>query len=400
MKPKNETFFTLLLITWITCFSTMNVCIANNYICSGIYTGEDSFGTLDDLSQNSYSYFPSESCTTLIIPPCATTITLNFTQFRTEANHDSITIYDGTSTSGTMLLHASGTILPPPITAISGAMLIIWTTDSLVSDSGYTANWTITSSSILVPNSCYPYADQACCGIGISNFRINQHGLSSVGIDNTSETNRYADFSCSDSMTIFTNTLYDYSVTMGFGYTQNVKAWIDLNNDGVFDPVSERFINDSAILTNAFGSFMIDSLSLPSGIYGQPLRLRIMSDFSGNPPPAPCSNLIYGDVEDYAIYLDKPVGINYINYQTDFPFKVFTNLDDKSIHIEYILDKNSNVQLKIVSVLNNDCKLFEATSIQNSGKHNYEVYDLAAGVYVVNIIVSDKVFQKKVLLLN
>jgi hypothetical protein len=201
-------------------------------------------------------------------------------------------------------------------------------------------------------------------------------------------------------MTIFTNTLYDYSVTMGFGYTQNVKAWIDLNNDGVFDPVSERFINDSAILTNAFGSFMIDSLSLPSGIYGQPLRLRIMSDFSGNPPPAPCSNLIYGDVEDYAIYLDKPVGINYINYQTDFPFKVFTNLDDKSIHIEYILDKNSNVQLKIVSVLNNDCKLFEARSIQNSGKHNYEVYDLAAGVYVVNIIVSDMVFQKKVLLLN
>ncbi|XP_033641193.1 multiple epidermal growth factor-like domains protein 8 [Asterias rubens] len=65
------------------------------------------------------------------------TITLTFSEFETECTYDFLTIYDGDSFTGTVLATFSGNLLPAPIVAKSGNMLI-----HLYSDTNYPLNGT------------------------------------------------------------------------------------------------------------------------------------------------------------------------------------------------------------------------------------------------------------------
>ncbi len=70
----------------------------------------------------------------IIAPTGAASITLTYTEFNTELNHDKLTVlgcvaYDCTQTA--ILLDAySGTVVPSPVTSNTGVMLIIWRSDS------------------------------------------------------------------------------------------------------------------------------------------------------------------------------------------------------------------------------------------------------------------------------
>jgi hypothetical protein len=91
--------------------------------CMGLTTYNTCSGTVTDGSTGNYSN--NSSCTWLIQPtPAATRITLQFTGFLTEANYDSVAVYDGTSAMGRFLGKFSGATLPPNLVATSGAMFI------------------------------------------------------------------------------------------------------------------------------------------------------------------------------------------------------------------------------------------------------------------------------------
>ncbi len=65
------------------------------------------------------------------------TITLTFSEFETECTYDFLTIYDGDSFPSTVLATFSGNLLPAPVQAKSGSMLI-----HLYSDTNYPLNGT------------------------------------------------------------------------------------------------------------------------------------------------------------------------------------------------------------------------------------------------------------------
>ena len=74
--------------------------------------------------------------------------------------------------------------------------------------------------------------------------------------------------------------------------------WIDLNNDGILDN------NTELLLSNNNADSTTGTIQIPSiAALNTPLRLRIMSDFffSGNLDP--CTNPVYGQAEDYTVYL-------------------------------------------------------------------------------------------------
>ena len=69
-------------------------------------------------------------------------VSVNFTQFNTETNYDYLYIYDGTSTSATLIGQYSGTNGPGTVTATNteGALTFKFTSDQSVNNTGWVAN--------------------------------------------------------------------------------------------------------------------------------------------------------------------------------------------------------------------------------------------------------------------
>ncbi len=109
--------------------------------CMASRTFTDSTRVFGDGSGYSY-YWNNTACDWLIQPTGAEKVVLQFTSdFNTELNKDVVSIYDGSTTSDPLLGSFSGTDMPPTLTANSGKMLIVFTTDSITQGLGWTAKY-------------------------------------------------------------------------------------------------------------------------------------------------------------------------------------------------------------------------------------------------------------------
>ncbi|MBN2273769.1 MAG: T9SS type A sorting domain-containing protein, partial [Bacteroidales bacterium] len=106
-------------------------------------------GTFTDNSGAS-NYQNNMSCEKLIQPAGGGIIALTFTEFSTESGYDFVRVYDGATTSAPLLGTFSGSSLPPVLTSSGGSMLITFTTDYSVTESGWSAAYYTTD----VPEGC------------------------------------------------------------------------------------------------------------------------------------------------------------------------------------------------------------------------------------------------------
>jgi Zn-dependent metalloprotease len=145
-----------------------------------------------------------------------------------------------------------------------------------------------------LPAVCIPVTTGYCCGMGIADVDFNTiHNSSNSGIDS------YEDFTCTISTDVNVMGTYNITVTTGFTYSENVVVFIDYNNDGAFNVITEKIFESIGTLTNHTGS-----VTIPSGaVVNTPLRMRVMSDYYTNSSPLPCTNIQYGQTEDYTIFI-------------------------------------------------------------------------------------------------
>ncbi|MEO6167292.1 MAG: PKD domain-containing protein [Chitinophagales bacterium] len=100
-------------------------------------------GTFYDTGGPDANYQNNENCTLLLAPPCAGSVTLNFSSFASQANNDFLKVYDGTDASAPLLLSVSGFPFPlPSVTGNSGKLFITWTSTVSQVNSGYAATFT------------------------------------------------------------------------------------------------------------------------------------------------------------------------------------------------------------------------------------------------------------------
>ena len=88
-------------------------------------------------------YTSSASCGWQIVPSGGGTIRLSFMEFATEAGYDFLKVYDGLSPSGQLLNdgQTSGSAMPGPLLATSGAMYVSFVSDSSVEEQGFSATY-------------------------------------------------------------------------------------------------------------------------------------------------------------------------------------------------------------------------------------------------------------------
>jgi sugar lactone lactonase YvrE len=105
-------------------------------------SSSDPAGNLYDSGGPGGLYANSEKCSYLISPAGgAGSITLSFSTFVTESGADLLSVYDGTSGSGTLLGSFSGSSLPGDLTAYSGSMFLEWSSDDDLAMAGFIGSW-------------------------------------------------------------------------------------------------------------------------------------------------------------------------------------------------------------------------------------------------------------------
>lgn len=99
-------------------------------------------------------------------------------------------------------------------------------------------------------------------------------------------------------------TSYQVQVSVGSYGSQNMAAWIDFNNDNIFQTTERIGFTSSAIAANGTATFTI---SLPCNPVPGIKRMRIRDVFSvaGNAID-PCANYGYGETEDYDVNVLPP----------------------------------------------------------------------------------------------
>ncbi|MDD3875031.1 MAG: C10 family peptidase [Bacteroidales bacterium] len=108
--------------------------------CSGTQTLTAASGSISDGSGTA-NYTDNLNCKWLIKPTNAGTVTLTFTAFDTESNYDFVKVYDGETTSATLLGSFSGSSIPASITSTTGKILVNFTSDGSQNKAGWAANY-------------------------------------------------------------------------------------------------------------------------------------------------------------------------------------------------------------------------------------------------------------------
>lgn len=158
---------------------------------------------------------------------------------------------------------------------------------------------TVDTEKDLVDASCSPSTLGYCCGYGIYTVTMDNINKSSGDAEDG-----YQDYSCENNTILETAGSYNLYVRTGDQNAQDTKAWIDFNNDGIFDNSELIFTELNAYNPSAF--FTVPSTGVVLNTY---LRMRVSSDELGATLDG-CANHLRGQTEDYAVLIEDNLTIN------------------------------------------------------------------------------------------
>ena len=218
----------------------------------------------------------------------------------------------------------------------------------------------------------------------------NAIGINSVGINNLFyesglEDGNYNDYTCETNTALHVDSTYQLNVMASASTSQNTYVWIDFNNDGDFAD-SENVLTSSSITGLHTGE--VDFSAYSGIVQGKAIRMRVMSDISFNNDVNPCSELRFGQTEDYSVVFvegDGKIVINGLEDNLKSDFEIYPNPANEVITI----NGNSIYQIS-------DLRGRAVLENINSGKVNIE--NLEQGIYFISDInnsANTKKFIKK-----
>lgn len=165
----------------------------------------------------------------------------------------------------------------------------------------YTNYITVNLSGALTVASCTPSTLSYCCDYGI--YEVNLNTINHTSGDGSES---YQDFSCVSNTSIEEGTVYPIDIKTSPSSQQDTKVWIDLNNDGTLDNVTE-LVFEAYNQIDPSGTI---NIPLGAAVLNTPLRMRVSSDIVGA-SLTPCYQPQRGQVEDYGITItpemDPPI---------------------------------------------------------------------------------------------
>ncbi|TXH21623.1 MAG: hypothetical protein E6Q95_03515 [Chitinophagaceae bacterium] len=144
------------------------------------------------------------------------------------------------------------------------------------------------------------------CNVTLNDLKYTSYGIYYDGAIS------YIDNSCNIGTHLLNNTNSTLTVTTQTN-RQRVKAWIDFNNDGIFDS-GEEIMNSVPIVSGDHthsSNILSSQLSNNLVIKNKLLRMRIMADRASAPDFNAGSTLVYGQTEDFWIQIDGALNVKF-----------------------------------------------------------------------------------------
>ena len=263
----------------------------------------------------------------------------------------------------------------------------------------------ISSKGLLVPeedNNILTAPVTACIPEAVTPVNVGNYGMGPVFVSlgylyngsaprRYDASNSYVDYNnvaCLNSNSSTTIELFDnryYYLTVGIGANrQNVAAYIDYNNNGVFE-------NSEAVISWEADPYRdVSELVIPPAdcVLNTPLRMRIITDFITN-MISPCTIPVYGQIEDYAVTFTNNLSVNNPAYNTDV--SVYPNPFEDNFQVKSANDIIHNIKVYDLNgrlVFNND---------SNTSEVRVKMNNFAAGMYVVKADTDNGTFTKKII---
>ena len=141
--------------------------------------------------------------------------------------------------------------------------------------------------------------------MGILNVTVGNNLINRTSVG---QAEGYQDLSCTQNAPLTVGQNYAISVrTHANGVNENVRVWIDYNNDGEFTGNNELVFSSN---NNTLHVGTFTPPAPPFAVLGTRLRLRVAADYALLPPTIPfnsCSTPVYSQDEDYSVTLSANV---------------------------------------------------------------------------------------------
>ena len=221
---------------------------------------------------------------------------------------------------------------------------------------------------------CQPLGD-CSFGDGFTNVTVEE-------IDNDSGCEGYADFT-DEAATLAPGSTYDFTVTTGYG-DQNVKVWIDFNDDS-------NFTNDEIVVPNfviapgqAAGSYTetVD-LTIPAGeTTGIQHRMRVKSNWQAPVPDDACEETQYGETEDYSANMGE-LGVNDLEFNNSD--LIVYSTDNKNFSISLQSNYDGEVYVAVYNLLGQQLGFKNVNKIGDSYRMELNLSNAETGVYIIKV---------------
>lgn len=220
----------------------------------------------------------------------------------------------------------------------------------------------------LVAAACSPSTLGYCCGYGIYTVTMDNINKSSGDA-----ANGYQDYSCENNTILETGGTYNLYVRTGDQNAQDTKAWIDFNNDGIFDNSTELIFTElNAYNPSAF--FTIPTTGIVLDTY---LRMRVSSDELGATLDG-CGNHLRGQTEDYGVFIEDNLTVNELS---SFRVTIFPNPTDGNISIK---SDELISEVRIYNIVGQT--IYASNSLNSKIINNINLSEFTTGQYFIELI--------------
>ena len=148
----------------------------------------------------------------------------------------------------------------------------------------------------------YDITGYCTAGDNINTFQLFNSGINHL---NTGcSTDGYGDYTADLGLVgnLQASVVYNFHITHDYDYNQNVKIYIDFNNDQAFNETDELLYTSPVPTSDV--DFTDGSITIPAIAPVNGLRMRVMNAYNGI--PTSCGYTYYGETHDYTVNILAP----------------------------------------------------------------------------------------------
>ncbi|MFD2727306.1 zinc-dependent metalloprotease [Hyunsoonleella rubra] len=256
---------------------------------------------------------------------------------------------------------------------------------SLINYPGGLAPTALPSSSLVSTPATQSIATNS--GIGVHSLSM---GATSYFSEDAEDENGYHVNSCSR-FELSSSTTYNIQVSTGPANDEDVKVYIDYNNDGDFEDSGEEVFSNTNARTHS-GSFTVPAIS-SNVLANTTLWVRVVSDFFPNTISGPNYSPVHGQVEDFSVIINSTLGVE-DNSLSD-ALLLLPNPSNGELTLKY----SGVLNLEQVDIYNIVGKKVWTSNLRNfNGEKEIDLARIPAGVYFANIKAEQSQITKKIII--